>query len=195
MGAKNTAGQFNAGEINKFGLQTSQQVFQAAQSQLDRDQQVSITRLSNDLNNANVSKTFAANLALSTSNQVAAIAADPNLNPDSKRVAIQNAVDNANSTMQWGSTFYNTPLPTIAGPGGTASTVESGGTYKPSASSTAAATIAPTDFWSKWATAHDATGDFSTLAPYVRGKTIEQVMKDTGANRTDAIYILQKVGA
>jgi hypothetical protein len=37
--ALNTSGQFNAGEINKFGQQTSQQNFQGQQSQLDRDQQ------------------------------------------------------------------------------------------------------------------------------------------------------------
>jgi hypothetical protein len=144
MGAKNTAGQFNAGETNRFGLQRNDQTFTAsenatqrnfaaAQSQLDRDQQIAITKLNDSLNNANVSRTFAANLALSSSNQVATIAADPNLTPDAKRVAIQNAVDNANSTMQWGSTFYNTTLPTIAGPGGAASTVTSGGTYKPAA--------------------------------------------------------------
>jgi hypothetical protein len=127
----NTALQIQASK----DLDASRQTFQATQSQLDRDQQKSITKLNDDLNNANVSKTFAANLALSSSNQVAAIAADPNLTPDSKKIAIQNAIDNANSTMQWGSTFYNTKLPTIAGPGGTASTVESGGTYKPSTSS------------------------------------------------------------
>jgi hypothetical protein len=178
MNAANTAGQFNTGEVNKFGLQgneqaftagenaanrtfqtserlggqtftagenalqvkatkdleTARQTFSATQAQLDREQQNSITKLNNDLSNANLPRTFAGNLALATSNQVAAIAADPNLAPDAKGVAIQNAVDNANSTMQWGSTFYNTPLPTIAGPGGTASTVNSGGTYKAPAS-------------------------------------------------------------
>jgi hypothetical protein len=116
-------------------LETARQTFSAAQSQLDRDQQTAITKLANSLNEANVSKTFAANLALSSSSQVAALAADPNLTPDAKKIAIQNVVDNANSTMQWGSTFYNTPLPTIAGPGGTASTVNSGGTYAPTTSS------------------------------------------------------------
>jgi hypothetical protein len=53
----------------------------------------------------------------------------------------------------------------------------------------------PSNFSALWQTAHDVTGDFSTVAPYIKGKTIEQVMKDTGANRRDAIYMLQKVGA
>ena len=137
MDAANQAGQFNTGETNRFGLQRNDQTFTAsenatqrnftaAQNQLDRDQQIAITKLNNDLNNASVSKTFASNLALATSSTVNAIATDPNLDPDSKRGAIQNAVDNAHSTMQWGSTFYNTPLPTLATPGQVAGVVSPG---------------------------------------------------------------------
>jgi hypothetical protein len=145
MDAANQAGQFNTGETNRFGLQRNDQTFTAsenatqrnftaAQNQLDRDQQIAITKLNNDLNNASVNKTFAANLALATSNQVAAIAADPNLSSvvdaatgtSPKKAAIQNAIDNANSTMQWGSTFYNTPLPTLATPGQVAGVVSPG---------------------------------------------------------------------
>jgi hypothetical protein len=115
-------------------LQLADQNFRALEGRLDRDQQVSVTRLNNDLSNANVSRTFAGNLALATSNQVAAIAADPNLSSvvdaatgtSPKKAAIQNAIDNANATMQWGSTFYNMPLPTIATPGGTAGSVRPG---------------------------------------------------------------------
>jgi hypothetical protein len=132
--AADRAAQLRIAETNiraQENLQTAQQTFTAAQNSLDRDQQVAITKLNNDFNNASTSKTFAANLALATSSAVNAIATDPNLNPDSKRVAIQNAVDNANSTMQWGSTFYNTPLPTIAAPSSTASTLNPGGSYKP----------------------------------------------------------------
>jgi hypothetical protein len=43
-----------------------------------------------------------------------------------KSRAIQNAIDNANSTLQWGSTFYNTTLPKITTPGGTGGTITPG---------------------------------------------------------------------
>lgn len=43
MNALNNSGQFNAGEINRFGLQTGQQEFQAGQANLDRAQQTSLT--------------------------------------------------------------------------------------------------------------------------------------------------------
>ena len=108
-----------------------------------------LTKLQNDLSQANVSKSFAANLALSTSSAINTIAGDPNLsaapdgyigsdgkfvaNTDSaswpagatssspKTRSIQNAIDNANYTMQWGATFYNTTLPKVGTPGSTGS--------------------------------------------------------------------------
>ena len=43
MNAMNTSGQFNAGEINRFGLQTGQQKFQGEQSALDRNLQTNLT--------------------------------------------------------------------------------------------------------------------------------------------------------
>ena len=135
-------------------LQTAQQTFTAAQSKLDRDQQSLIVNLQSTLNQANVSKNFAATLALNTSNSINTIANDANLNstPDGyldsdgkyvantdsnswpagvkssspKTRAIQNVVDHANSTMQWGSTFYNTTLPTVTTPGGTGGVVTPG---------------------------------------------------------------------
>lgn len=42
MNALNTSGQFNAGEINKFGLQTGAQKFTQEQAALDRNQQTSL---------------------------------------------------------------------------------------------------------------------------------------------------------
>ncbi len=42
MGALNTSGQFNASELNKFGLQTGAQQFQAGESALDRTQQATL---------------------------------------------------------------------------------------------------------------------------------------------------------
>ena len=113
-------------------LAAAQQTFTAAQSKLDREQQTAITNLTNTLNQANVSKTFAANLALSASNAINTIAGDANLSNAAadkdpvtgltpKQAAIQNAIDNANHTMQWGSTFYNTTLPKVGTPGSTGS--------------------------------------------------------------------------
>jgi len=123
----------NANAQAQKDLATAQQTFTSLESKLDREQQTAITKLQNDINQSNVSKTFAANLALSASTAINAIAADPNLSSvvdaqgtSPKQRAIQNAVDNANATMQWGSTFYNTTLPTIALPGGTAGKVTPG---------------------------------------------------------------------
>jgi hypothetical protein len=187
MNAMNTSGQFNATEINRFGLQKGQQdfasgenaldranqqsmqgqqfaaqrdlaamqqQFQATQAQLDRDNQFKITEFQNNLQNANVSKSFATDVARNTLSVVQAIQADPNLNSvadgyiDSsnrfvanadratwpkdvkesspKSRAVSDAMGNANNTLQWGATFYNMPLPTIATPGGTAGSVRPG---------------------------------------------------------------------
>ena len=118
-------------DANK-SLAAANQAFQATQNSLDRAQQESMVRLSDSLSQSNVSKTFAANLTLQTSNAINAIAADPNLSSAAKdkdpvtgltpkQAAIQNAIDNANYTMQWGSTFYDVPLPKIGTPGSTTS--------------------------------------------------------------------------
>jgi len=123
----------NANVQAQRDLTTAQQTFTSLENKLDREQQTAITNLQNTLNTSNVSKTFAANVALNTSTAINAIAADPNLSSvvdaqgtSPKQRAIQNAIDSANATMQWGSTFYNTALPTIAPPGGTAGTVTPG---------------------------------------------------------------------
>jgi hypothetical protein len=150
-------------------------------------------KLADQLANANVPKDFASKVALNTNNAINQALTDPNLTPEAKKGAVQNIVDASNSTLQWGSTMYNTPLPGSAAPSATASTLNPGGSYQ-AASESAKPTAMPANFSELWSTAHDATGDFSTVAPYIKGKTIEQVMKDTGANRRDAIYILQKVG-
>ena len=63
-------------------------------------------------------------MALTASNAINTIAGDANLSSEKdasgtspKQRAIQNAIDNANYTMQWGATFYNTTLPKIGTPG------------------------------------------------------------------------------
>ena len=227
MNALNQSGQFNATEINRFGLQKGQQdfasgenaldranqqsmqgaqlaaqrdlaamqqQFQATQAQLDRDNQFKITEFQNNLQNANVSKSFATDVARGTLATINGIQADPNLTPDAKKAAVQNVIDTGNSTMQWGSTFYNTNLPTIAAPSATSSTLNPGGSYQAAGASSKALPI-PANFADIWKTAHDVTGDFSTVAPYVRGKTVAQVMSDLGQSERNAIYIMQKAGA
>ncbi len=97
-------------------LQTMQQGFAATQAQLDREQQTKMVELQNSLANSNVSTGFATNVATGTLNQINAISADGNLTPESKKAAIDNIIGAANSTMQWGSTFYRTPLPPMTSP-------------------------------------------------------------------------------
>jgi hypothetical protein len=142
----------NANVQAQKDLQTAQQIFTAAQGKLDRDQQVLVTNLQNDLSQANVSKTFAANLSMSTANAINAVAGDPNLSSvvdaqgtSPKQRAIKNVIDNANSTMQWGSTFYNTPLPKIGMPGSTESpgTLTAGGSAAPAAPAAPGGSAAP----------------------------------------------------
>lgn len=115
---------FQAG--TQTSLQGTQQQFQATQANLEREQQTALTELQNKLNNENVSKNFAANITASTLASINQIQADPNLTPEAKKAAVDNIIATANSTLAWGSTFYNTPLPTIAAPGGTAGTVSPG---------------------------------------------------------------------
>lgn len=116
--AANVQTQINA----QSALQTATQNFQAIQNQADRDNQKDIVNLQNNLNKANVSASFAATVATGALNTIIAIQADPNLDPDAKKGAVQNVVDASNATLQWGSSFYNTPLPAVNTPGQTGAT-------------------------------------------------------------------------
>jgi hypothetical protein len=116
-----------------------QMQFQATQAQLDRENQFKMTEFQNNLQNANVSKAFATDVARGTLATINGIQADPNLTPDAKKAAVQNVIDTGNSTMQWGSTFYNTNLPTIAAPSATASTLNPGGSYQAGSGATGGA--------------------------------------------------------
>jgi hypothetical protein len=106
-------------------LETARQTFQTTQANLDRTHQESMTRLANNLSTAQVPGTFAANVTSSTSSTINAIMADGNLTPEAKNAAIDNVIANANSTLQWGSTFYNTPMTGFARTG-TGSTITPG---------------------------------------------------------------------
>jgi hypothetical protein len=95
----------------------SQNQFAAIQAQLDRAQQTSITQLQAQLqeaiNNKSLPQQFAANLSTNTLSAMQAILGNADLTPESKRGAIQNLIDVANSQLAWAATFYNTPMPPL----------------------------------------------------------------------------------
>lgn len=101
-------------------LQESQQTFQQMQSQLDREHQTALTHLQatlqEQINIRGLPQQFAANLSASAMNAIQAILVNADLTPDSKKNAIANVIDAANSQLAWGSTFYNTPLPSMSTP-------------------------------------------------------------------------------
>ena len=107
-------------------LTIANQQFQANQAQLDRDQQIAMTKLQDSLGSGSVPKTFAANTALNTMNQINAILADKDIAPEDKKAATANIISVANSNLQWGATFYNTPLPSISTPGTTSGVINPG---------------------------------------------------------------------
>jgi hypothetical protein len=122
-------------------LENARQSFEATQAQLNRDQQEEMILLSERLSQQNVPKNFAANMIANTSSAINVILADPNLSstPDGyidqygyyvksdsvptgmqpsspKTRAVDNVIAYNNSSLQWGSTFYNTTLPPMSTP-------------------------------------------------------------------------------
>ena len=72
--------------------------------------------MSNKLALENVPASMAAQTTTNTLNAVNAILADPNLTPEAKKGAIQNATDYANSQLSWLGTFYKTAFPPMSTP-------------------------------------------------------------------------------
>lgn len=72
--------------------------------------------MSNKLALENVPAAMAAQTTTNTLNAVNAILADPNLTPEAKKGAIQNATDYANSQLAWLGTFYKTAFPPMSTP-------------------------------------------------------------------------------
>lgn len=114
--------QFQSGESQE------QRDFAGTQADLDRQQQltVQIADAKNkieqmgyafNLDQYNVSKEYAANQASGLMNSIANVQANPDLEPEAKRVAIQNLIDNTNQALEMGATLFNTPLPSFAAPG------------------------------------------------------------------------------
>ena len=73
--------------------------------------------VANKLNLDNVPANMAAQTSFNTLQAVNTILADPNLTPEAKKGAVQNAVDYANSNLAWLGTFYKTAFPPMAVPG------------------------------------------------------------------------------
>ena len=128
-----TASENQIGREFELMRDANNQSFTAGQAQLDRefnretqmkaaeiDAQARLTQqLYNleelgyrfDLDQYNVSKTYAANSASALYTSIANILADPNLEPATKDSAINNAIAVFNDQMKFGSTIYGTPLP------------------------------------------------------------------------------------
>lgn len=71
-----------------------------------------------EIDKHNVSQGYAATVAQNTLNAINAIQADPNLEPEAKRGAVENIIAAANENLKWAATFYNTPMPGVTSPGG-----------------------------------------------------------------------------
>jgi len=68
-----------------------------------------------DLDQYNVSKTYAANMAGGLSTELAAIRSDPNTDPVTKKTLEDSAIANFNDMMKFGSTVYSTEIPVYGG--------------------------------------------------------------------------------
>jgi hypothetical protein len=120
-----TAGQADRDREQQATMQANQQMFASVQAQLDREQSTALAELQANVQGAQTSKEFAANTASSTLSAINAIQTDPKLKPDAKRAAIANLIATANQTLQWGATFYGTPVPGMTSPTASASTTAS----------------------------------------------------------------------
>lgn len=98
--------------------QMQERDIQAREAQIAQQAALEIERMGYafELNQHNVSQSYAATTAQNTLNAIQAIQMDPNLNEVAKRNAIQNAVDVGNENLAWAATFYDTPLPSLTTP-------------------------------------------------------------------------------
>ncbi|MBF57745.1 MAG: hypothetical protein CME80_08505 [Halomonas sp.] len=73
-----------------------------------------------ELDQRNIPQNYAANISATTLQNIQSIQADPNLQPEAKKAAVKNVIDMANANMSWAEAFYNTPMPGMSMPGGSA---------------------------------------------------------------------------
>jgi hypothetical protein len=105
-----------------------------------------------DLDKYNVSSSYAAMTSQNTLNSINAILADPNLDPEAKKGAIDNIVQVANANLAWASTFYGLSLPSITQPGGTQTTISPDTSYTNPTPTPTAPTTFNRDAMSKYMT-------------------------------------------
>jgi hypothetical protein len=127
-GAQNEAGQFNAAEANKgeaarfdaatkFDLQDKAQADALARMQQQFKDNQGMLELQTKLTDQSFPKQFAASFTTQMTDKVGAILADPNLTPEAKQGAVQNAIDFANTSLSWIGKFYNVAFPGMTVPG------------------------------------------------------------------------------
>lgn len=99
------ATQFNAEQLNADRRLVQQQQFtleqMGYQAKLQRD---------------TVPTQFASSVAANLQSGITQILADPNLTPDAKNAAIDNAVNAANNQLDWAEAFYGTQIPNLTAP-------------------------------------------------------------------------------
>lgn len=99
---------------------SAQQINTLAQMSQQFKDNVAMTELQNKLTNENIPKQYAAQFSQQMFDRVSSILADPNLDPEAKRGAVQNAIDFANTSMGWVGKMYNVAFPGMTAPGGAA---------------------------------------------------------------------------
>lgn len=104
---------------NEFGATEAEKArnFESAQTAQQHSNELERMGFANKLATASVPGQFAASVSQTTMAQVGVIMADPNLDPEAKKAAIQNLVDYANSTLSWAEKFYAVDLPEMSVPG------------------------------------------------------------------------------
>ena len=93
----------------------AQQAFNKAQAELDRTQQAflqdDMQSFQAAMQKATIPANFAGQISASLAQSIGAISADGNLTPESKKTAIQSAINYANSQVSWANKFYQTNIP------------------------------------------------------------------------------------
>ena len=102
---------------NQRGLNEQGYGFEIGRIQQQLNNEIQRMGYAYELDQRNIPQNYAANISAQTLQNVQAIQADPNLEPDAKKAAIKNVIDMANANMSWAETFYNTPMPALRTPG------------------------------------------------------------------------------
>lgn len=110
----------------QLALQTAQLNAAAASQAASQAFTTSQTSLQIASNNSQNASAFISRTIESANASINAVLANGDLDEAAKRGQIDNIVKNANSSLQWAATFYNTKVPTYTAPGGTSTTITPG---------------------------------------------------------------------